>query len=91
MISYPTTNTSINVVFDRGLDKTSAENTNNYALSSATAITRAMLDSEDGTLVHLITDTQPVSDLDELTVWVHEKHPNGYGIVTRLMEPDHDI
>jgi len=29
--------------------------------------------------------------LDELTVWVHEKHPNGYGIVTRLMEPDHDI
>jgi hypothetical protein len=68
IIAYPIANSLIEVYFDRDLDETSAENTDNYDLSSLTAINIATLDVGDPKLVHLVTDPQPASDIDVLTV-----------------------
>ncbi|MFH1219167.1 MAG: FlgD immunoglobulin-like domain containing protein [Candidatus Eisenbacteria bacterium] len=67
VLAYPISNTAIDVIFDRGLQKTSAENTNNYALNSSTNIASALLDGSLDTKVHLTTAAQPVSQLDVLT------------------------
>ncbi len=66
ILAYATSNTSINALFDRDLDETSAEDVSNYALYSGTAILSATLDSGDSKLVHLTTETQPVTEIDSL-------------------------
>jgi hypothetical protein len=68
VVAYPTASTKINVLFDQGLLEASAEDVNNYALSSGTAITLATLDGTDEKLVHLTTGAQPATQLDVLTV-----------------------
>ena len=67
VIAYPIANTLIEAYFDRDLDETSAENTDNYDLSSLTTINTATLDVGDPKLVHLATATQPAGYLDVLT------------------------
>jgi hypothetical protein len=66
-LAYPTSNTKIDVLFDQGLTQASAEDENNYALSSGTGITLALLDTSNEKLVHLTTAAQPATQLDVLT------------------------
>lgn len=77
VVAYPTSNTKIDLLFDQGLDKTSAEDESNYGLSSQTAITLATLDTNDDRLVHLTTAAQPATQLDKLTACDVE---SGYGV-----------
>ncbi len=67
ILAYPISNTKLEALFDRDLEKTSAEDINNYFLQSLTAITLAKLDVNNFSLVHLTTAAQPASQLDVLT------------------------
>jgi hypothetical protein len=66
--AYATSDTSVRVIFDKELDETSAENTDNYFLSSETVINEAVLLLGTMRHVNLITEMQPDNTLDELTV-----------------------
>ena len=66
--AYPTSNTSIQVVFDTPLDESSAEYTGNYSLQSTVAILTATLDLSDSLVVNLTTDPQPAGQRDSLAV-----------------------
>jgi hypothetical protein len=68
LLAYATSNTSIDAVFDTRLEKSSAENTNNYYLDTETGITGASLDPVGEQVVTLTTNTQTPGDLEELTV-----------------------
>jgi hypothetical protein len=78
VVAYPVENNKIDVVFDQPLDTLSAENTDNYGLSSGTSITAADLDTGTLTTVHLTTAIQPATQLDVLTVFPDVQ--SGYGV-----------
>ncbi|MCX5801891.1 MAG: T9SS type A sorting domain-containing protein [Candidatus Eisenbacteria bacterium] len=65
-MAYATSNTTIDALFDAKLDETTAENTNNYYLGSATSITLATM-SADSMTVTLTTDTQVPGTYETLT------------------------
>jgi hypothetical protein len=77
VVAYPVDNNKIDIVFDRSLNKASAEDINNYGLSSGTAVLSGLLDASNDALVHLTTDPQPVSQLDVLTACDVE---SGFGV-----------
>jgi len=64
--AYPTSETTIQVTFDKNLNEPSAENTDNYFLASETVITAATL--TDSVTVDLTTQAQPENQLDSLIV-----------------------
>jgi hypothetical protein len=66
--AYPTSNTSMEVVFDVPLEETSAEYTGNYSLQSTVSITSATLDLVDSLIVTLTTGPQPTALRDSITV-----------------------
>jgi len=66
--AYATSDTSVRVIFDKELKETSAENIDNYFLSSETVITDAVLLLGTMRHVDLVTEMQPDNTLDELTV-----------------------
>jgi hypothetical protein len=78
LVAYATANNKIDVVFDQSMDKTSAEDENNYGLSSGTAILTAILDSNVESMVHLTTDPQPATDLIVLSTFPDLL--SGYGV-----------
>jgi hypothetical protein len=67
VMAYATSDTTINALFDRNLDETSAEWEGNYFLESETSINLAIL-TTNPKLVRLYTDTQPDTLLDSLVV-----------------------
>ncbi len=67
VIAYATSNTTINVVFDKELDEPSAEDVDNYSLATGTRIIQAILDLGTRKTVKLVTDPQPVLELETLT------------------------
>jgi hypothetical protein len=67
-LSYPLSNTKIDVFFDRDVEQASAQVTGNYTLLSGTSVTAALRDVNNTALVHLTTATQPATQLDVLTV-----------------------
>jgi hypothetical protein len=66
-VAYPLSNTKLDVLFDRDLQKASAETKANYFLNSGTSITAALQDVNNAALVHLTTAAQPATQLDVLT------------------------
>jgi hypothetical protein len=66
-LAHTLSNTKIEVLFDRDLQKASAETKTNYFLNSGTAITAAVQDVNNAALVHLTTAAQPATQLDVLT------------------------
>jgi hypothetical protein len=68
LLAFATSQTSIQVMFDRRLNETSAENVNNYYLESDTQILQAILNLGNYKNVKLITATQPDTLLDSLVV-----------------------
>jgi hypothetical protein len=68
VLTYATSDTSVNAVFDRPLQESSAENKNNYFLESDTEILQAILNLSNMKTVRLITATQPDTLLDSLVV-----------------------
>ncbi|MGQ9603490.1 MAG: FlgD immunoglobulin-like domain containing protein [bacterium] len=66
-IAYATSETSINAVFDKELDEPSAEDVNNYSLATGTTIHQAILDLGTRKTVKLITDPQPLLEVETLT------------------------
>ena len=67
LLAYATSETTINAVFDRDLDETSAEDINNYSLATGTTIQQAILNVGNPKVVKLITDPQPTDELETLT------------------------
>jgi hypothetical protein len=66
--AFPTSNTSIRVIFNSTLDELSAEDENNYSLESGTPILNATLDMTDSVTVNLTTGTQASGLRDSITV-----------------------
>jgi hypothetical protein len=66
--AYPTSNTSIRVIFNSALDELSAEDENNYSLESGVPILNATLDLTDSMTVDLTTGMQASSLRDSITV-----------------------
>jgi hypothetical protein len=64
--AYSISNTSMNAVFDLRLDKATAENPNNYLLTSETQVTGASLDPVGEQIVTLITGAQVPGTSDTL-------------------------
>jgi len=66
--AFPTSNTSLRVIFNATLDELSAENEDNYSLESGTTIITATLDMTDSMTVDIVTGTQAAGFRDSLTV-----------------------
>jgi hypothetical protein len=66
--AYPTSNTSMNVVFNTPLDELSAEDKDNYSLESGTPIVTATLDLSDSLTVMLTTGAQASGLRDSIIV-----------------------
>jgi hypothetical protein len=64
--AFATSQTGVRIVFDKNLDETTAENTDNYFLASETVISSA--DLTDSVTVDLTTQSQPTNQLDQLTI-----------------------
>lgn len=68
VMAYATENNKIDLVFDQGLDKTSAEDEDNYALSDpGVNIVSAVLDTYNEKLVHMTTTAMDYHNLCVLT------------------------
>lgn len=67
VIAYSTSNTTIEVIFDKKLQEQSAENVDNYSLATGTDILQAELDLQTKRIVTLTTDPQPILELETLT------------------------
>ncbi|MFZ1946319.1 MAG: T9SS type A sorting domain-containing protein [bacterium] len=68
-VAYPVETNKIDVRFDQPMDTLTAEDPDNYGLSSGTAILSASLDVNDGRLIHLTTNTMPTTQLDVLSAF----------------------
>jgi hypothetical protein len=67
MLAYATSSTGVRAIFDRGLDSTSAVNTNNYYLQTGTPVTGASIESEGALVVDLTTNAQTPCAAEGLT------------------------
>jgi hypothetical protein len=68
LLAYATSDTTINVIFDRPLNEASAEDINNYDLATLTPINNAILNLGNMKTVRLLTDVPPSNTLEILTV-----------------------